>query len=52
MLSQEWRRRVPHPVHRLADLHGTPGLPLRDGSWPVQQRGTNCSLENVPAFPR
>ena len=52
MLSQEWRRCVPHPVHRLAHLHGTPGLPLRDGSWPVQQRGTNCSLENVPAFPR
>lgn len=50
--SQKRWRGLPNTLHHLPDLHGTAGLPVWDGRRPVQQWGTDCSLENVPPFPR
>ena len=45
-------RCISHPLRAVAGVHGAPGLPLRDGLGPVQQRGANRAVENLSPVPR
>ena len=45
-------RSFPGPLHLVAGSDGHPGLPLRDGSRPVQLRGSDQDLEHLSSLSR